>query len=62
VINPDGSATLTPVPYLGPDGRVLDKIRVSDTVDALLYRGPHASLTLIPPPAGTAPMKGGKIR
>jgi len=62
VINPDGSTTLTPVPYLGPDGQVVDKIRLDDMVDALLYLGPQDSLTLIPPPAGTAPMRNRKIR
>jgi hypothetical protein len=55
VINPDGSTTLTPVPYLDADGQVLDKIRLDDMVDALLYLGPQHRLTLIPPPATTAP-------
>jgi hypothetical protein len=62
VINPDGTTTPTPVPYLGPDGQVLDKIRLGDMVDALLYLGPHDSLTLIPPPANTAPTTNEKIR
>jgi hypothetical protein len=62
VINPDGTTTLTPVPYLGPDGQVLDKIRLGDMVDALLYLGPHDSLTLIPPPANTAPTTNEKTR
>jgi hypothetical protein len=62
VINPDGSTTLTPIRYLGPDGQVLDMIRLRDVVDALLYLGPHDSLTLVPPPASTAPMRNGKIR
>ncbi|HEV8279850.1 MAG TPA: hypothetical protein VGQ26_29750 [Streptosporangiaceae bacterium] len=48
VINPDGSTTLTPVRYLGADGQVLDKIRLGDMVDALLYLGPQHRLTLIP--------------
>jgi hypothetical protein len=62
VINPDGSTTLTSVPYLDADGQVLDKIRLSDMVDALLYLGPHDRLTLIPPPATTAPTTNEKIR
>jgi hypothetical protein len=62
VINPDGSTTLTPVRYLGADGQVLDKICLDDMVDALLYLGPHDSLTLIPPPANTAPTTNEKIR
>jgi hypothetical protein len=62
VINPDGTTTLTPVPYLGPDGQVLDKIRLGDMVDALLYLGPQHSLTLIPPPANTAPTTNEKTR
>jgi hypothetical protein len=62
VINPDRSTTLTSVPYLGPDGQVLEKIRLDDMVDALLYLGPQDSLTLIPPPASTAPMRNRKIR
>jgi hypothetical protein len=62
VINPDGSTTLTSVPYLDADGQVLDKIRLDDMVDALLYLGPHDSLTLIPPPANTAPTTNEKTR
>jgi hypothetical protein len=62
VINPDGSTTLISVPYLGPDGQVLERIRLVDMVDALLYLGPHDSLTSIPPPANTAPIRHGKIR
>jgi hypothetical protein len=62
VINPDGSTTLTPVRYLGPDDQVLDVIRLGDMVDALLYLGPRDSLTLVPPPASTAPMRNRKTR
>jgi hypothetical protein len=62
VINPDGSTTLTTVPYLDARGQVLDKVRLDDMADALLYLGSHDSLTLIPPPAATAPMQNGKTR
>jgi hypothetical protein len=62
VINPDGTTTPTPVPYLDADGQVLDKIRLGDMVDALLYLGPQHSLTLTPPPATTAPIRNEKTR
>jgi hypothetical protein len=62
VINPDGSTAPTSVPYLDSDGQVLEKVRLGDMVDALLYLGPQDSLTLIPPPASTAPTRNGKTR